>query len=263
MRALTATLLHEVIALSEVAGQKILSLYAQADAAIIQKSDGTPLTAADQLAHHTILAGLKNITPDVPVISEESTPAEIERRRDWHAVWLVDPLDGTQEFIHRTHEFTVNIALILHHQPVLGVVHAPALGVTYYALQGQGAYKKTHGRIEQIFAAQGTDVLRVIASRRHGDPALKKFLQQLPAYTLSKAGSALKICCVAEGAAHLYPRLGPTAEWDTAAGHAIVHNAGGMLYDRQQRTFLYNARKTLLNDFFVVSHRATQKFQLD
>jgi len=282
---LTQVLLDSVVDIAHQAGEKILSIYRQQNVEIVDKADGSPLTQADLLAHQTIVAGLKKLTPDIPVLSEESSEEEIRERRSWPVLWMIDPLDGTKEFIHRTDEFTVNIALIVNHQPVLGVVYAPALGAMYFAMDGFGAYKQFAGKTEQIFACRWGDEktsslssgahppagpplvaetpvssslrkIRIVASRRHGGEALEKFLQQLPEYTLVNAGSALKICLVAEGAADLYPRLGPTSEWDTAAGHAIINNAGGVLYDSRQRPFCYNARDTLLNGSFVVSHKA-------
>lgn len=281
---LTQSLLNNVINIAYQAGEKILSVYHQKNINVIDKQDGSPLTQADLLAHQTIVEGLKKLMPDIPILSEESSEEEIQQRRQWPVLWLVDPLDGTKEFIHRTDEFTVNIALIVDHQPVLGVVYAPALGVTYFAMDGLGAYKEISGVRERIFASSwgGTETgshasgthppagplpvgvrpvsipfrkIRVVASRRHGGEELKKFLLQLPAYDLVNAGSALKICLVAEGSADLYPRLGPTYEWDTAAGHAIINNANGILYDAQYRSFKYNARVTLLNGSFLVSHK--------
>lgn len=266
---LTQFLLDAVVEIAYQAGEKILSIYRQQNVEIVDKADGSPLTQADLLAHQTIVAGLKKLTPDIPVLSEESSEEEIRERRSWPVLWMIDPLDGTKEFIHRTDEFTVNIALIVNHQPVLGVVYAPALGVMYFAMDGFGAYKQVNGETERIFVCNSPPLkkggvimasslrkIRIVASRRHGGEALEKFLQQLPEYTLVNAGSALKICLVAEGAADLYPRLGPTSEWDTAAGHAIINNAGGVLYDSRQRPFCYNARDTLLNGFFVVGHKA-------
>ena len=286
---LDVSLLNAVVEVAHQAGEKIMSIYNHENIEIVNKNDGSPLTQADLLAHQTIVEGLKKLTPEIPVLSEESSETDIQQRRQWPLLWLVDPLDGTKEFIHRTDEFTVNIALIINHRPVLGVVFAPALGATYFAMNNYGAYKQFAGKTERIFASSWVDVaevsrlghpsprgtpalrressvtptrsLRVVASRRHGEEALEKFLQQLPEYTLLNAGSALKICLVAEGVADLYPRLGPTSEWDTAAGHAIINNAGGILYDEQHRPFHYNSRETLLNGSFVVSPQDAPRFE--
>jgi len=261
---LTASFLNAVVDIAYHAGEKILSIYYQKDANIelIEKEDGSPLTKADLLAHQCIVNALKILTPNIPVLSEESSEEECYERHQWKTLWLVDPLDGTKEFIHRTDEFTVNIALIIDHRPVLGVVFAPALGVMYFAMDGEGAYKTVAGKTERIFAhfpIAGS--YRIVASRRHGEEALEEFLQQISEHTLVNAGSALKICLVAEGAADLYPRLGPTSEWDTAAGHAIVNNAGGILYNAQHQPFCYNSRATLLNGSFVVSHEHAPRFE--
>lgn len=262
---LTQSLLESVIDIAYQAGEKILSIYHQTKIDVMDKADGSPLTQADLLAHQTIVTGLKQLTPDIPVLSEESTEEEIQERHQWPILWMIDPLDGTKEFIHRTNEFTVNIALIVNHQPVLGVVYAPALGVMYFAMDGFGAYKEIQGKKEKIQARVGATggrpPIRVVASRRHGAEALEKFLLQIPEYTLVNAGSALKICLVAEGAADIYPRLGPTSEWDTAAGHAIINNAGGVLYDSKGRSFCYNARDVLLNGSFVISHEDMPRFK--
>jgi 3'(2'), 5'-bisphosphate nucleotidase len=262
---LTTTFLNAVIDIAHQAGEKIMSVYHQqgADIDFIQKEDGSPLTKADLLAHQTIVDGLKLLTPDIPVLSEESSEIEYAQRHQWSQLWMIDPLDGTKEFIHRTDEFTVNIALIIHHQPVLGVVFAPALGVTYFAMDGNGAYKKYVNKTQRISARFPIALpYQVVASRRHGGEALEKFLQQLPGHVLVNAGSALKICLVAEGVADFYPRLGPTSEWDTAAGHAIINNANGVIYDSQKRSFCYNARETLLNSSFIVSHKDASQFML-
>ena len=288
---LNAELLNAVVDIAYQAGEKIMSVYNQqnTDIDLTEKEDGSPLTKADLLAHYTIVDALKILTPNIPVLSEESTAEECKKRHQWPVLWLVDPLDGTKEFIHRTDEFTVNIALIVDHRPVLGVVYAPALGVMYFAMDNYGAYKQSSGKTERIFSSSWVDVaeasrlghpsprgtpasrrepsvtstrsVRVVASRRHGEEALEEFLLQLPEYTLVNAGSALKICLVAEGVADLYPRLGPTSEWDTAAGHAIINNAEGVLYDSQCRPFTYNARDTLLNGSFVVSHATAPRFK--
>lgn len=265
---LTSDLLDAVVRVAEEAGKKILSVYhrSEGDIGITEKDDGSPLTRADLLAHQSISDGLNVLTPTIPVLSEESKEIDIQRRHQWPILWMVDPLDGTKEFIHRTDEFTVNIALIINHQPVLGVVHAPALGITYFAMEGYGAYKTEKGSSVQTTLSltkvsyEYLTPLRIVASRRHGGDALEKFLQQIPQYTLVNAGSALKICLVAEGVADLYPRLGPTSEWDTAAGHAIINAAGGVLYDSKKRPFCYNMRNTLLNGSFVVSHAAAPRF---
>lgn len=258
------SLLDSVLQIGEEAGEKIMQVYRRVeDVKTHAKEDGSPLTEADMLSHQHITQALKKLTPNLPVLSEESDKQEITNRKSWQCFWLVDPLDGTKEFIHRTDEFTVNIALIQHNQPVLGVVVAPALETSYYAMNNFGAYKKTAGisqpiRATEINAQQAN--YRVVASRRHGSENLEKFLAKLNQYELVQAGSALKICLVAEGKADIYPRLGPTFEWDTAAGHAIVNNASAKLYGKSGEPFSYNARDSLLNGFFVVTHKDVSEF---
>jgi 3'(2'), 5'-bisphosphate nucleotidase len=257
---LTKELLASVLAIAEQAGEKILTVYQRSDIGLVEKKDGSPLTEADMLAHHHIKDALAELTPTIPVLSEESTESEIADRKNWSVFWLVDPLDGTKEFVNKTDEFTVNIALIINHEAVLGAVVAPALGASYFAMQGFGAFKKNGGQTQTIKAQMPGKVTRVVASRRHGSDALEKFLHQVGEHELVQAGSALKICLVAEGVADMYPRLGPTCEWDTAAGQAVISEAQGKLYDSQGRDFRYNCRDTLLNGSFIVSHEALDCF---
>lgn len=252
---LTKELLESVVVIAEQAGEKILTVYRRSDVGLVEKKDGSPLTEADMLAHHHIKDALLELTPTIPVLSEESTESEVADRGNWPVFWLVDPLDGTKEFVNKTDEFTVNIALIVDHEAVLGAVVAPALATSYFAMQGFGAFKKYAGKTQAIKAQIPGKVTRVVASRRHGSDALEKFLHQIGEYELVQAGSALKICLVAEGAADIYPRLGPTCEWDTAAGQAVINEAQGKLYDSQGRDFRYNCRDTLLNGSFIVSHK--------
>jgi len=255
VRLLNPQFLESVVDIALAAGQAIMSVYAQETIKLVHKKDGSPLTVADRLSHDMIISRLSVLTPNIPVLSEESSEKDIQQRQKWPTLWLVDPLDGTKEFIHRTDEFTVNIALIINHQPVLGVVYAPALDLLYYGMDGFGAYKRHDHQIKKIFSRPFNNLLRVVASRRHGSDELDGFLQKLSAYTLLHTGSSLKICLVAEGRADLYPRLSPTNEWDTAAGHAIIKNAGGTLYaPGGYRSFEYNKRATLLNGPFIVSH---------
>lgn len=259
---LTQELLNKTLAIAEQAGKKILEIYQRDNFEIQKKADHSPLTEADLAAHEYISAELATITPNIPVLSEESSKAEIADRKNWPVLWLVDPLDGTKEFIHRSGEFTVNIALIVNHQPVLGVVTAPAMGTSYFAMQDFGAFKKQDNKTSAISAKLPGKITRVIASRRHGNnEELEKFLQQIPGeYELVQAGSALKLCLVAEGAADIYPRLAPTCEWDTAAGEAVLNQANGKLYDTKGREFTYNYRNELLNGKFVASCRELDNF---
>jgi 3'(2'), 5'-bisphosphate nucleotidase len=247
--------LEDVRALAQEAGRRILDVY-EREFAVTHKEDRSPLTEADHAAHETIAAGLAHFAPGVPLLSEESAAVDYETRAHWRRFWLVDPLDGTKEFINRNGEFTVNIALIEDGRPVLGVVYVPVLGLIYYACRGQGAYKQKgheppHRLAARRYAAgQGKPV--VVASRSHASPRLADFLAAIGEHDLVSMGSAMKLCLVAEGAADVYPRLGPTMEWDTAAAQCIVEEAGGRVTDWQGRPLAYN-KPDLHNPPFVVS----------
>ncbi|MEK6770546.1 MAG: 3'(2'),5'-bisphosphate nucleotidase CysQ [Pseudomonadota bacterium] len=234
------------------AGRKILDVYEQGFT-VTDKEDRSPLTEADRLSNEFIVHELENLTPDIPVLSEESAPAAPETRRGWSQFWLVDPLDGTKEFISRNGEFTVNIALIDGDRPVLGVVYVPMVGVCYSACRGGGAFKqKSECRPDPIRArafAGGKPI--VMASRSHAGPETAAFLASLGAHDTVTMGSSLKACLVAEGTADLYPRLGPTMEWDTAAAQCVVEEAGGRVLDAQGRPLTYN-KPTLRNPWFIV-----------
>ncbi|MGB0713539.1 MAG: 3'(2'),5'-bisphosphate nucleotidase CysQ, partial [Gammaproteobacteria bacterium] len=218
--------------IAEQAGDRILEIYG-GEIAIETKEDESPLTAADLASHETIQQGLTELTPDIPVLSEESAAIPYEERSAWETYWLVDPLDGTKEFIKRNGEFTVNIALIDQGVPVLGVVYAPVHGTLYRAARGIGAQKYRRGGTPQSIAvrAKRPGKLRVVGSRSHAGETLLAYLGRLGDHTIVPMGSSLKLCLVAEGAADLYPRLGPTSEWDTAAAQAVVECAGGSVTD--------------------------------
>jgi 3'(2'), 5'-bisphosphate nucleotidase len=245
--------LDEARALAKQAGDKILQIY-NTEFAVQEKDDKSPLTAADMASHTAIVAGLKTLTPEIPVLSEESATIPFAERSAWATYWLIDPLDGTKEFIKRNGEFTVNIALIHKGVPVLGVVHVPVSGVTYAACEGQGAVKETPGTGVQAIhvRALGDGPVAVVGSRSHQGDSLKAFLAKLGDHEIVSMGSSLKICLVAEGAADVYPRLGPTSEWDTAAAHCVVNQAGGSLTDLEMRPLRYNTKESLLNPFFLV-----------
>lgn len=218
-------MLNRVIKTAEEAGQKILEFY-DTEIEVITKDDDSPLTKADLAAHHIIVDGLKELDPDTRVISEESGIPDYEERQEWERFWLVDPLDGTKEFIKKNGEFTVNIALIEKNKPVLGVVYVPAFDVMYYGEQSIGSFKregdKKAVKLEtDAFEAPGK--ARIVVSRSHGDDTTAKKLKNLGIEVSEEvpSGSSIKFCLVAEGKADLYPRLGPTMEWDTAAADAV------------------------------------------
>lgn len=244
--------LEKIIQLAEKAGQAILAVYKEKNFGVTLKKDASPVTHADKAAHQLILDGLKGLVPKLPVLSEESPEISYEERKDWAAYFLVDPLDGTKEFIKRNGEFTVNIALIEDRNPILGVVHAPASGKTYFASRGQGAFRIMSGGqpVRISVSHYGNGKIRIIASRSHVDPSLARFLPRFKEYEYMQLGSSLKFCLVAEGSAHLYPKWGPTMEWDTAAGQCIVEEAGGSVTDLQGDPLVYN-KPDLQNPHFL------------
>jgi 3'(2'), 5'-bisphosphate nucleotidase len=248
-----SSLAGRVAEIAQAAGREILEVYAQGETAATLKADDSPLTAADLRSQRLIVSALAALTPGVPVLSEEADqPPHAERAR-WARHWLVDPLDGTREFLSRNGEFTVNIALIEAHAPVLGVVHVPVSGTTYWGVPGEGAWRQAGGaRVRALHAAmRAADPVRVVGSRSHRGDSLEGFLGRLGRHELKAVGSSLKFCMVAEGAADVYPRLGPTSEWDTAAGHAVAVAAGGAVVELDGRPLEYNTRAGLLNPFFV------------
>lgn len=250
-----------VIALATSAAADILAIYDDAFD-VERKTDDSPLTAADLASHRRIVEGLHRLTPDIPVLSEESADSEIATRRGWSRLWLVDPLDGTREFVKRNGEFTVNIALIENGVAMFGVIQAPVTGELWWGDIVHGAYRRdTVGEIALTTRTPALPPLRVAASRSHRDPRTEAFMASMAAdrgeLETVGVGSSLKFCRVAEGAIDVYPRFGPTSEWDTAAGQAIVEAAGGRVLDPQGRPFRYNQRDTLLNGDFVALGDAT------
>ena len=245
-----------VIDLARQAAADILSIYDsasfEADAALQHKDDHSPLTAADLASHRCIVAGLRALTPEIPVLSEESKDADIAARRGWNTLWLVDPLDGTREFVKRNGEFTVNIALIEDGVATFGVIQQPVTGALWHGAPGRGAFRRDGAADVAIHARiPAASPLRIAASRSHRDARTQALLDALPGSDVLGCGSSLKFCRIAEGAMDLYPRFGPTSEWDTAAGQAILEAAGGAVLDPQGRAFRYNQRDTLLNGDFV------------
>jgi len=252
-----ANWLEETVVIAIEAGRQILDVY-ERHFDVNSKDDGSPVTDADHAAHEVIIARLKVLTPDIPILSEESAKIEYSERAGWQRFWLVDPLDGTKEFVNRNGEFTVNIALVDDGAPVLGVVYVPVTGVCYLAVRGQGAWKETGGCDRQPIHARSYHGGRatVVASRSHRGEAVDRFLDNLKAcegeYDTESLGSSLKLCRVAEGAADVYPRLGPTSEWDTAAAQCVVETAGGRVTDLDGNALLYN-KPNILNPWFLVT----------
>jgi len=245
----------DIIDIAKDAGDKILQIYNKESFNHQLKTDNSPLTEADIAAHNLIQQRLEIITPTIPILSEESSTIPWQERKQWDYYWLVDPLDGTKEFIKKNGEFTVNIALIYQHKPILGVVHAPVFNETWIGEQSKPAKKITQGNISIIKVKPHTkgEVYKVVGSRSHAGDSLNEFLDKLEKYKIIPMGSSIKLCLVAEGRAHLYPRLGLTSEWDTAAAHAVVNAAGGEVIDYETQTPLkYNTKDSLLNPHFIV-----------
>ena len=245
-------LLEELREIAEAAGTAIMAVY-DSDFAVELKDDSSPLTAADRASHQIIRDGLATLESAVPVLSEESPAEEVQDRAEWECFWLVDPLDGTKEFVKRNGEFTVNIALIENNRATIGIVLAPALGVEYRGALGSGAWRcGTDGLSVPIsVSTPHAQPPRVVGSRSHPSAALAGFLEAMGPHELKPMGSSLKICLVADGQADVYPRLGPTCEWDTAAAQAILESAGGGMMDMAGQPLRYNTKDDLLNPHFL------------
>ncbi len=242
-----------VIAIARAAADAILAIYAD-DFDVIRKADASPVTAADLAAHRIIVDGLRQLTPDIPIVSEESAvvvPAA--ERRLWPRMWLVDPLDGTREFVKRNGEFTVNIALIEAGVSTFGVIQAPVTAALWHGAPGYGAFRRNGSDDTAIHVRhlREGDGLRVAASRSYRNPRTEALLSHLVGSEPVALGSSLKFCRLAEGGMDVYPRFGPTSEWDPAAGQAILEAAGGVVLDPQGRPFRYNQRDTILNGDFI------------
>jgi 3'(2'), 5'-bisphosphate nucleotidase len=233
------------------AAAAIMTVY-QSAFTVERKRDDSPLTQADLESQRIILAGLATLTPGVPVLAEESAQAPWTARRSWRELWVVDPLDGTREFVKRNDEFAINIALVVDHEPVLGLVAVPVRSVVYLGATGCGAYRRlSDGSRSTIRVAPPAAPLRVVGSRSHISPQLAAYLACLPPHKFRGVGSALKFCLLAEGNADLYPRFGATCEWDTAAGQAVLEAAGGQVTRMDGHRLRYNCRESLINGDFV------------
>jgi 3'(2'), 5'-bisphosphate nucleotidase len=245
-------LLPVVLDIARAAGREIMRIY-DGGFSVTLKSDRSPLTEADLAAQRLIAARLSALTPAIPLLGEESAAEVFAQRRAWRTLWLVDPLDGTREFVKRNGEFTINIALVEQGAPILGVLHAPALASSYLGAQGCGAFRAREPEVWVPIRVQSTvqEPLRVLASRSHGDAKLDRALERLGPQQRISVGSALKFGLLADGSADLYVRRGDTSEWDTAAGHAVVLEAGGCVVDLSGRPLRYNERDTLINPWFM------------
>jgi len=233
------------------AGDAIMRIY-DGGFTVQHKDDNSPLTLADLESQRIIIEDLARLTPDVPVLSEESAHAPWAERRNWRELWVVDPLDGTREFVKRNGEFTINIALVVDHEPLLGIVAAPARGLLYWGAAGIGAFSRHRDAAQAaIHVAPPQNPIRVLGSRSHASPDTAGYLARLGPHVILGIGSSLKFCLVAEGKAELYARFGPTSEWDTAAGQALLEAAGGHVTRLDGHRLRYNCRESLLNGDFV------------
>jgi 3'(2'), 5'-bisphosphate nucleotidase len=246
--------MQQLVDIAKQAGAAIMEIYRSGDTGETSKADNSPLTLADLAAHRTIVDALTTLTPEIPILSEEAANIPYAERAQWKRYWLVDPLDGTKEFIKRNGEFTVNIALIENGEPVMGVVYAPVLDICYSGARGAGAFMQRGNTATQPITVKPHTAggpIKVVASRSHSDARTEALLKQLGDHQCISMGSSLKLCLVAEGAAHFYPRLGPTMEWDTAAAHGVVNAAGGIVCDMEGKELRYN-KEDLHNPEFLV-----------
>lgn len=252
--------IKKIVAIAKEAGKAILEVYSE-PMAVEKKPDHSPITLADKRSNDIITRALKQLYPEIPQLSEESRQIPFEERKQWKYFWLIDPLDGTKEFINKNGEFTVNIALVQDGAPVLGVVHIPVANTTYYASMNSGSHKIfPDGKIIRLSAKYlhyaGRRNVVVIGSRSHLTPEVQEFVEQLKtqgkAVDFISAGSSLKFCLVAEGNADVYPRFGPTMEWDTGAAHAIAVEAGRKVLNVKTREPLNYNKEDLLNPWFIV-----------
>jgi len=254
--------IQDIVKIAKDSGKAIMKIYNQ-DFDVEFKEDTSPLTIADKKANEIIVAALNQLPvnsfleKNIPILSEEGRSIPYDERKNWKYFWLIDPLDGTKEFVKKNGEFTINIALIHKKIPVLGVVYSPVLDVCYWAKKGEGAFK--NGKKLPLKAKKQRDVYRIVASRSHMSNETKEYIDAIDTdkkKVVISIGSSLKICLVAEGEANIYPRLGPTMEWDTAAAHAIVNESNGLfnkyMDNNTYHKHLYN-KENLLNDWFVVT----------
>ena len=259
---LDQTLIENLIRISKNAGEAIMGVY-ESDFSINIKTDQSPLTKADLLSNKIICQSLKEITPEIPILSEESSDIPYQERMEWKQYWLIDPLDGTKEFIKKNGEFTTNIALIREGRPVFGIIHVPVTNHTYWGSMEFGAFELSGDSsedIKKIVVSNTNDSkLRIVTSRSHPSGDLKSLLDRIENYKLVTTGSSLKFCLIAKGEADIYPRLGLTCEWDIAAGEIIAKSAGADVVSTKNKVIEYNSKEDYLNPFFLVSNSTENK----
>ena len=249
-------LLNNIISIAQKAGDKILEIYNSNDFSnsVEYKEDNSPLTIADKASNKVIIDEINKLELNIPILSEEEKNVHYSTRKKWNKFWLIDPLDGTKEFIKRNGEFTVNIALIDNGAPILGVVYAPVLDTTWFGSIDSGSFIHKNSQSKKIkINKDHNSTIKVVSSRSHANnPKLKEYLKKFKDYELVKMGSSIKMCLVADGSADCYPRFGPTMEWDTGAAHAVVKFAGGNIFNiNTNRELKYN-KENLLNPGFIV-----------
>lgn len=243
--------IKDIISIAKKAGEAILEVRGT-DFDVDYKTDNSPLTKADLASNKIIIDSLKELTPDIPILSEETKEVPYEKRKDWELFWLIDPLDGTKEFVKKEGEFTVNIALIKNNTPILGVVYVPVKQIIYYGDEN-GSYREENNSVTKLELKEYTGKLRVVASKSHFNEETKEYIENLgKEYELVNVGSSVKLCLVAEGKADIYPRLGPTMEWDTAAAHAVVKFTGKKVTNYETNEELTYNKENLLNPWFIV-----------
>lgn len=249
--------LGDLLILAEEAGRKIMNVYNREDfkTLIELKSDQSPLTLADKESHLLIEKKLTELFPSIPLMSEEGIETPFQERTNWSVFWCLDPLDGTKEFVNRNGEFTVNLALVVAEEPIFGLIHIPVTGITYYALKGHGCWKIEKGNKTRLTTNQSILNLVAVGSKSHAAPEEETVLKRFSVSDKTSIGSSLKFCLVAEGKADIYFRHGPTMEWDTAAGQAIVCEAGGTVVDQNGQPFRYNKEVLRNGSFLCVANK--------
>ena len=254
--------MEELVDICRIAGDKIMEIYKSSNISKMEieyKSDNSPLTIADKKANAIICEALIKKCPTIPILSEEGAKINYNKRKKWSRFWLIDPIDGTKEFIKKNGEFTINIALIENQQPIIGIVYAPALKKYWFGSK-DGAFKLENEKKEKIEVNKNiSSSIKVVSSRSHKSPKLDTFLSNFENYELVNMGSSIKICLVAEGSADIYPRLAPTMEWDTAAAHAVLKYAHGTLIDLDTNKEMVYNRKNLKNSFFIANSNINLK----
>ncbi|TVP10624.1 3'(2'),5'-bisphosphate nucleotidase CysQ [Shewanella sp. KCT] len=248
--------LDELVEIAKKAGEAIMQVYGSDQMDIQAKADDSPVTAADLASHKVIVEALARLTPDIPVMSEEAADIPWETRKQWQQYWLIDPLDGTKEFIKRNGEFTVNIAFIDKGHAQAGVVYAPVLDKCYYGAKHYGAWLASADGVTDLnqLAVVAPNVPRIVGSRSHVSPGLAAYLEEIGEHEMTSIGSSLKFCLLAEGKADIYPRLGLTSEWDTAAAQAVLESVGGLVVNADNGKPLdYNQKEDILNPYFIAT----------